>query len=411
MPTRTGATRTPAGPRPPRPPRSGTPTSCVERYGSRTAREENPDVDAETLAALVGAINELSLSLHAAAANAEPTEALVTSGYSAAVALSLAEAGTSGTTRDSLRNLLGIDALEGAAVHAGMNALDRVLDESANEDLALRSVNRLFVRPGLPLDEDYLDTATAEYGAPVTEADFADAPAAAARLVNDWVSRQTAGFIPSIVERFDPGTTLALLNALFLDATWLDAYAETGDIDFTGPDGRTRAVPAFGGEAELDTIEAEGVRGIELPYAGGRIAMLILVPDDLASFESMLDAERLRTLLAGASARSDGAARAALGERYRARPEPDPRPARIAVEPLGLRPHDRGPGALETRRTRPSAGAHRGRRGRHPSGRRHRDRRRHLRPRRAAGRVHRRSSVHVPAARADERSCCCSPDG
>jgi len=58
--------------------------------------------------------------------------------------------------------------------------------------------------------------------------------------------------------------------------------------------------------AGLTTLGAagEGWRAVDLPYAGGRASMLVVVPDDLAAFEARLDealyAEMLGALTEGA---------------------------------------------------------------------------------------------------------------
>lgn len=267
-----------------------------ERYASRTGRDA-PDIDAATLDALVLALDDFSFDLHRAAVATAPAAGTVSSGYGAATALSLALAGTAGDTRTGLANLLGVDALDEASVHAGMNALAQALVARSNDDLVLRTANRAFVRPGLPLADAYLDVAVGDYGAPVTEADFAGATDEVTRLVNAWVSDSTDGFIDAIVDRFDPATVLALLNAVFLDATWQDAWQDLGTMDFGRLDGGSGEVPAFGGRATLGTLTRAGLRGVELPYAGGELAMLILVPDDLAGFEAGLDATGLAALV------------------------------------------------------------------------------------------------------------------
>ena len=269
----------------------------TERFGTRTARDETPGVDPATLDALVDALNGFSLELHRAAAGVAPDEGSVSSGYGAATALSLALAGTANDTRAALGTLLGVDAIDEDEVHAGMNALARALESRSNEELVLRTANRAFVRPGLPLADAYLDVAVGRYGAPVTEADFAGAPDEVVRVVNAWVSRETDGFIDSIVERFAPATVLALLNAVFLDAGWAHEWAEAEPLEFAAADGTSSPVPAFGGRARLDIAETDGVRAVELPYAGGELAMLILVPEDLAAFEAGLDAAALDAIV------------------------------------------------------------------------------------------------------------------
>ena len=274
----------------------------TERFSTRTSRAEDPAIDVATLDALVDALNDFSLDLHRAVAGSDPGADAISSGYGAATALSLALAGTAGDTRSGLANLLGVAAIDENAVHAGMNALAQTLEDRSNEDLVLRTANRAFVRPGLPLIEDYLDVAVGDYGAPLTEADFAGSPDEVTRLVNAWVADSTDGFIDAIVDRLEPSTVFVLLNALFLDAAWADRWEEIDALDFLSDGVTATPVPAFGGRATLDTVEADGVRGVELPYAGGELAMLILVPADLLAFESALDAVSLDALVADLTA-------------------------------------------------------------------------------------------------------------
>ena len=271
----------------------------TERFGTRDARDRDPVVDPATLDALVTALNDFSIDLHRAVSGADPNAGTVSSGYGAATAFSLALAGTAGDTRASLANLLGVDAIDEADVHVGMNALAQALESRSNDELVLRTANRAFVRPGLPLTDAYLDVAVGEYGAPVTEADFAGAPDEVRRVVNAWVSNETDGFIDAIVDRVDPATVFVLLNAIFLDAGWQDEWEEIAPLEFSAADGATAPVPAFGGRARLGTVEADGVRGVELSYAGGELAMLVLVPDDLAAFEAGLDAAAIDALVGG----------------------------------------------------------------------------------------------------------------
>ena len=271
--------------------------AVVERFGTRTTRELDPDVDEATRAAVVRALNDFSFDLHRAIAGRAPADGSVESGYSAAVALTLASAATGGDTRAALAALLGTDALAEDDVHAALNALALALESRTNDDLVLRTANRVFVQPGLALRDDFLDVATADYGAPVTEADFAGEPDAVAEAVNTWVSTQTDGFIPTIIDRFDSSTVFALLNAIFLDAGWRDDYVALGERPFTGLDGTATEVASFGGRSELPRLVRDDLTALEIPYGGDELAMLILVPASLDGFEAALDADSLATLV------------------------------------------------------------------------------------------------------------------
>jgi len=222
-----------------------------ERYGTQTSRELSPQVDEATRLAVVQSLNNFSFDLHRAVSSGAPSEGSVESGYSAAVALALTSAATGGSTYSSLAALLGIDTLPEDDVHAALNDLALKLESRTNEDLVLRTANRVFVKPGLDLQTEFLDTATTDFGAPVTDADFAGSPAEVADAVNGWVSEQTDGFIPTMVKEFTPDTVFALLNAIILDARWEDAFQTKGDQAFITSDGSAVDVPSFGGRANL----------------------------------------------------------------------------------------------------------------------------------------------------------------
>ena len=268
-----------------------------ERYGTLTSREGSPQVDEATRSAVVRSLNNFSFDLHRAVSSGAPNDGSVESGYSVAVALALTSAATGGNTYSSLTTLLGIDSIPEDDVHAALNDLAIKLESRTNGDLVLRTANRVFVKPGLELQTEFLDTATADFGAPVTEADFAGAPTEVAAEVNGWVSDQTDGFIPSIIDEFDPNTVFAILNAIFLDAKWQETFATKGDQVFINSDGSTVEVPSFGGRSGLPRVIQENLTALEIPYGGGELAMLILMPDELETFETSLNTDTLNEVV------------------------------------------------------------------------------------------------------------------
>lgn len=270
-----------------------------ERFGTLILFDTAPDIDPTSQTEVVRILNNFSLDLHRSVTNLAPNEGSIESGYSAAVALSLAYAGTAGSTQSALANLLGIDDIAEPVLHTAINALMLALQSRTNEDLILHTANRVFVRPGLPLLSEYLDIATANYGAPVVEANFAEDNEEVTRLVNEWVAEQTDDFIPSIIDSFSTATVFALLNTIFLDAGWRDEYRELGEMEFNTLDGTTVLVESFGGVAPLglQVLRSDDLIAIEIPYGGGDITMLIFMPQSIADFEASLDAETVENLV------------------------------------------------------------------------------------------------------------------
>ena len=147
----------------------------------------------------------------------------------------------------------------------------------------------------MSLEPSYLDALASRFGAGLRLVDYRRDPEAARNLINAWVKSQTEGRIPRLLAPgiLDTLTRLTLVNAIYLKAPWQVAFdAElTEPSPFTRASGSTVDVPTMaGGLQQLRYAEGSGWKAVELPYAGGSLAMTIVVPDDLAGFVQRLDA-------------------------------------------------------------------------------------------------------------------------
>jgi serpin B len=114
------------------------------------------------------------------------------------------------------------------------------------------------------------------------------------------VQRKTRNRIRDLLE---PGiitrdTALVLTNALYFKGTWLYPFPGrmTADRPFQLRSGETVDVPTMHESAHLRHAENEIAQALELPYRGGRMTMVVLLPKDLAEFEKGLDARRVDAL-------------------------------------------------------------------------------------------------------------------
>jgi serpin B len=197
--------------------------------------------------------------------------------------------------------------MHGAAAddHSGwLNALDQALatrsgtfqDESGkNVPVTLRIANAPFAQQGMPLEKPYLEALAERFGGGLRLVDY-EANAEQARvLINGWVDAQTEHRIPELLV---PGvltlaTRLTLVNAIYLKAAWETPFPvdATTAGTFTRADGSTVQVPFMATTTSLRYASGSGWRAVEIPYVGGSLAMTIIVPDDLAAFESTLSAD------------------------------------------------------------------------------------------------------------------------
>jgi len=264
---------------------------------SDLARMATTPGDAEAAAA---ATNAFGLALYGLAAGADPSENIVMSPTSIALALAMARAGARGATAaemDAILRDLGTD--EHAAWVAALDAAlasrtGRFRDGAGDEqDVILRIANAPFGQRDYTFEQAYLDALAQRFAAGLRLVDYIGATEEARSRINAWVADQTEDRIPELIVPgiLDSMTRLVLVNAIYLKAAWLTPFfeADTVDADFNRLDGSTVTVPMMHAAIDIPYAAGDGWRAVQLPYVGDALAMLVIVPDDLATFEAGLD--------------------------------------------------------------------------------------------------------------------------
>lgn len=237
--------------------------------------------------------------------------------YSVAAALTLAHAGAAGATRKELETLLGqADPVE------TYGALGRELVrrseptafekhqlkwmENAPADMFgchLYVANAMWRQSDYAVEPEFVDMLQNRLGAEVREADFQRAPAEAVKAVNACVAQATRDKIHDILteRQLDPLTRVILANAIYFKARWEDEFSERGTrpAPFRLLDGTRVHVPTMHDMGYRLTSRDGNLRALQLPYRGGAIAMIVLLPDagKLEQAERQLDRARLERIL------------------------------------------------------------------------------------------------------------------
>jgi serpin B len=224
----------------------------------------------------------------------------VISPASIGLALAMARAGAKGRTADEMDAVmhdLGADDSAGwiAALDQSLNSKTATFRDALGDaqEVVLRSVNAPFAQRGYPLEDAYLQALAERFGGGIRLTDFVGNPEAARGAINGWVSDQTEQRIPELLAQgaVEADTRLVLVNAIYLKAAWQFAFNEgsTEPAPFTRLDGSTTDVEMMRVAAGFPYAAGDGWRAVELGYVGGRLSMLVIVPDDLAAFEASLD--------------------------------------------------------------------------------------------------------------------------
>ncbi len=214
---------------------------------------------------------------------------LTVSPASVATALAMLEPGTVEDAQGQLRSLLAITNAD--RFHASMNSLQENLatrepgdfGEGDPGEVTMRIANAAYLQRGYPFEEPYLETIGANYGPVLYEVDFSRDPDAVARGINDFVADATEQQITDLIADgvIDPTTVLALVNALYFKASWLDPFdaAETSSDNFTRLDESTVGIEMMRGSSS-SSAEGDGWVGATKSYTGGLSAQFILPDED-----------------------------------------------------------------------------------------------------------------------------------
>ena len=217
----------------------------------------------------------------------------VLSPASIGIAFAMAQGGARGDTEQRIAEVFGFPAQPG--LHEAMNELTAQLDAVAGrgegeagsdgDEVVLDLADAVWLQRDFPFEDAYLDLLGRHYGAGLHTADFRSDPEAGRRAINAWVEDATRERIPELVPSgvITPDTRAALVNAIYLKAAWQEAFDEaaTADADFHLADGTTVQVPMMHAPAlDATAADGDGYVAVEVPYAGGELAMLVIVPDE-----------------------------------------------------------------------------------------------------------------------------------
>ena len=204
----------------------------------------------------------------------ESGENVVVSPYSAGVALSMVAEGAEGQTRVEFD-----DALNGC--------LFKAADLGSNDTVTVKSANSVWITDDFSVRTRYVSILENDFDAEVVNLDFADP--ATVRAINNWCSENTEGKINEIVDRLNPGMVMMLINALYFNAPWADAFLEknTREGVFHAFNGDVQ-IPMMAKTDRMNYAEYQGAQMVELPYEGGRYAMYVVLPPKGLSIDKMI---------------------------------------------------------------------------------------------------------------------------
>jgi serpin B len=220
--------------------------------------------------------------------------------------LSMTYAGARGITAQEMENTMHWTSGQ-RDTHRSFAALQSRLQEVQKAgQVTLHSAHSLWPQKDYPLLPTYLELLRQQYGVAVTPVDYVKATAKARQVINHWIERQTAGKIKDLMQKgsLDPSTVLVLVNAVYFKGKWDQQFypRATKAANFTLLNGSKKSVSMMCRYADFLYKEEENMQLLELPYKGGRVSMMVMLPRDrrgLPGLETTFTRADLQKFLSG----------------------------------------------------------------------------------------------------------------
>jgi serpin B len=218
--------------------------------------------------------------------SADAGENVLVSPTSVAIALAMAQNGAAGETRTAIADTLRIHDADLDTINAFYASLLSQVEVSQTEglqdeegDVQLAIANSLWAREDVTFKPSFLNPVEDAFNADITPLDFTRPDAR--DTINQWVSDQTRGRIPQIINAINPEDVMFLINAVYFKGSWTMEFdpEQTSDRPFTLLDGSDIQHPRMTQTDRFRYLETDDVQAIQLPYGDDRrFSMVIWLP-------------------------------------------------------------------------------------------------------------------------------------
>lgn len=246
-----------------------------------TISANDSGVTEQALKDIVFTNNEFALNMYVKLATEHAGKNVFFSPYSISTALSMVYEGSHGSTTDEIAQVLLIT--DGSTHRSAMARIYNDLN-AKNSSFTLKTANALWTEKTYSFTPAFLNTIDEFYKGSATALDFKNEANTSRLTINSWVEKQTENKIKDLIptDGINPDTRLVLTNAIYFKGKWALEFDKdfTQKTDFHISTSTTTLVDMMSitGGKTWNYAESKAGQLLELPYAGDRLSMLIVLP-------------------------------------------------------------------------------------------------------------------------------------
>ncbi len=200
--------------------------------------------------------------------------------FSISSALAMTYIGANGNTALQMKKTLYFD-LDDESLHTGFSQLIESLNQP-NDNYKLAVANSLWAQEDYIFLKEFLEQVQKYYQAGLNYVDFKRETEKARQQINKWVEEKTNGKIKEIIQPddIDQLTRLILVNAIYFKGMWLKPFdpSLTRKAPFYITKDKSVEVDMMFKNTTTNYTEDQSAQVLELPYAGEKISMIIVLP-------------------------------------------------------------------------------------------------------------------------------------
>jgi len=212
---------------------------------------------------------------------------LFISPLSVSFAIGMTSNGSNGQTLAAIWNAMDFTGFTQDQVNNYYNKLINYLpqlDPNTTIDIA----NSIWYQQNFTVLPQFLQTNNSYYNAQIQALDFSST--SSVNTINNWVSSQTHGNIPTIIQQIPPGEVMYLINAIYFKSSWKEKFdpAATTKLPFLLADGSRVQTDFMSGTIDFNYFQNNDVNVFELPYSNGKYSMVIVTPTGSTTVQQLI---------------------------------------------------------------------------------------------------------------------------
>ncbi|HEV2480672.1 MAG TPA: serpin family protein [Puia sp.] len=228
--------------------------------------------------AIIDASNEFAVKIFQQTWQTEPsgTNTLI-SPLSIYLALDMTYNGAAGSTADSMAATLQLSGIPLGQLNAVSHALLQQLPKEDSK-VQLNIANAIWYATTFPAPASgFTDSITHSYHGALQSLDFTNP--GSLNTINSWVSKNTAGKIPKLLNQLNPTLVMLLVNAIYFNGSWLNGFqpGATQNGAFSTSGGNSVVVPYMNQTVLLRLHADSNLTMVEMPYGTGKAFDMYLV--------------------------------------------------------------------------------------------------------------------------------------